>query len=399
LAINPHLCGCYIEIIPVLTQLKKFHLQYCPARLGSLVCVCALMLALGSFGCKGRSNGTGEMYYVVAPQALLRDRVATVFQKTGTVHNGDQVEVLEKSRRWVRVRTKSGEEGWIEQYNLVGQDIFDAFQRLYKGAASKPAEARAVLRNDFRLHITPGRDTDKLFLLKEGSKVELLERATVPRSGVVPQAEAQKTPSAEAGETQAGGKTKAAKAKGKPTKTKDLEDMLPDVAMDDWWLARDDQHHAGWVQGHYLDIDIPLEVAQYAEGQRIVAFFILTEVEDPQADRPDKKVPYYLVLLTPPRDGYPFDYDQIRIFSWNVKKHRYETAYRERNVFGLLPVSVSKEDFGKEGVLPTFTLHVNEDAKTVERKYKLNGVIVKRVTEPAEQQSEAAARSGTRKAH
>src|SRR5262249_60573304 len=128
------------------------------------------------------------MYYVVAPQALLRDRVAAIFQKTGTVRNGDQVEVLEKGRRWLRVRTKNGEEGWIEQYNLVGQDVFDAFQKLFQESASKPAQARAVLRNDFRLHTTPGRDTDKLFLLKEGTKIELLERAAVPRGGAIAQA-------------------------------------------------------------------------------------------------------------------------------------------------------------------------------------------------------------------
>ena len=331
---------------------------------------------------------------MIAPQAFLRDRVAAVYQKTGTVHNGDQVEALEKSRRWLRVRTKSGEEGWIEQYNLVGQDVFDAFQKLYRNTSQRPAQAGAVLRNDFRLHITPGRDTEKLFLLKDGSKVELLERATVPRSGNIAQAEPEEAkPTSQSSTAQTESKTTP--TKGMATKAKDLEDLLPDVAMDDWWLVRDDQHHAGWVQARYLDVDVPLEVAQYAEGQRIVAFYVLTEVEDPQADRPDKKVPYYLVLLTPAKDGYPFDYDQIRVFSWNIKKHRYETAYRERNIFGLLPVSLGKEEFDKEGSLPTFSLHVKEDGNTVERKYKLNGVIVKRVAEPAEQKV-AAAQSGRR---
>lgn len=330
---------------------------------------------------------------MIAPQGFLRDRVAAIYQKTGTVHNGDQVEVLEKSRRWIRVRTKSGEEGWIEQYNLVSQDVFDAFQKLYRDSAQRPAQARAVLRNDFRLHISPGRDTEKLFLLKDGNKVELIERATVPRSGSIAQAEPEDTKQApEPSSTNTAAKAKPA-SKGKPAKAKDLEDLLPDVAMDDWWLVRDDQHHAGWVQARYLDVDIPLEVAQYAEGQRIIAFYVLTQVEDLQVDRPDKKVPYYLVLLTPAKDGYPFDYDQIRIFSWNIKKHRYETAYRERNLFGILPVSVGKQEFEKEGSLPMFTLHVREDGNTVERKYKLNGVMVKRIAEAGDQ-AVAAAQTG-----
>src|SRR5262249_12381137 len=107
----------------------------------------------------------------------------------------------------------------------------------------KPPQARAILRNDFRLHITPGRDTDKLFLLRERSKIELLERATVPRSGAIPQADApaEEASPEKAEETKAAGKTKAAKSKSKPAKAKKTEEMLPDVAMDDWWLARDDQ--------------------------------------------------------------------------------------------------------------------------------------------------------------
>ena len=78
-----------------------------------------------------------------------------------------------------------------------------------------------------------------------------------------------------------------------------------------------------------VDLDVPLDVAQYAEGQRIVAFFVLNEVQD-QDKGEVKKVPQYLMVLTEPKDGLPFDFNQVRVFTWNVKRHRYETAYRER---------------------------------------------------------------------
>jgi hypothetical protein len=134
-----------------------------------------------------------------------------------------------------------------------------------------------------------------------------------------------------------------------------------------------------------IDLDVPLEVAQYAEGQRLIAFFVLSEVMDG-----DKKVPQYLVLLSEPKDGMPYDFDQIRVFTWNVRKHRYETAYRERNLHGILPVTASSEDFGKEGTLPTFTLHVKDDSGTLsERKYKMNTPIVRRVLAPGEQKAAA----------
>src|SRR5262249_39637589 len=250
-------------------------------------------------------------------------------------------------------------------------------------------------------HVSPARDADKLFLLKEGTTLELLERVTVPKNGPPPIAKpaVAKESSSAADEketvdqdvtqapkvTNEGDKsalqTKASRPKSPVKRSPRKEELVetPAVPMEDWWLVRDSQH-AGWVLGRYLDVDIPLEIAQYAEGQRIVAFFVLTHVVDPAADRPDKNVPYYLVLLTPPRDGMPLDYDQARVFSWNFKRHRYETAYRERNVTGVLPVAVTNETFEKEGTLPVFILRVkDENGNVLERKYKMNGVIVKRV--------------------
>ena len=52
----------------------------------------------------------------------------------------------------------------------------------------------------------------------------------------------------------------------------------------------------------------------------------------------------------------------------------------------MLPIVVRTEDFGKEGRLPVFVLRVRgDDDKVVERKYKLNGVMVRRVLAPGEE--------------
>jgi hypothetical protein len=134
------------------------------------------------------------------------------------------------------------------------------------------------------------------------------------------------------------------------TKTKS-----PCPIIEDWWLVRDSHNRVGWVFGRMIDVDVPLDIAQYAEGQRIVAFFVLNQVQDG-----DKKVAQYLTVLTEPKDGLPFDFNQIRVFTWNVSKHRYETAYRER-MEGVLPVTLSQENFDKEGVLPVFVIRVQDD--------------------------------------
>lgn len=301
-----------------------------------------------------------EVNYVSAVQATLRDQVATIYNRVGTVKNGDRVEVLEREKRFSRVRTAEGVEGWIEQRYLVDQQIYDALQKLTKDNLNDPVQAPAVLRNDTNLHVTPGRETEHLYQLSAGAKVSVLKRAT-----------AEKTPGS------AAALAKSARAGGKTA-------LGP--ALEDWWLVRDAGNRVGWVLARMVDLDVPLEVAQYAEGQRFVAFFVLDQVQDPAKEGADKKVSQYLCAITEPHDGLPYDYDQIRVFTWNVRKHRYETAYREHGLNGVLPITMSSENFEKEGTLPVFILRVKDDAGNVsEHKYKLNTPMVRRVLAPGEQ--------------
>ncbi len=299
-----------------------------------------------------------DVAYVSAPQAALRDQVAAIFNRVGNVKNGERVEVLEREKRFARVRTSTGIEGWIEQRFLVDQKTFDALQKLTADNQNDPVQAPGVLRNDTNLHVTPGRDTEHLYQLSSGAKVAILKRETA--------------------EKQSGASTPP-----KPS-TKPGSKAPPGPVLEDWWLVRDTLGRVGWVLSRMVDIDVPLDIAQYAEGQRFVAFFALNQVEDSDKGV-QKQVSQYLCVLTDPHDGLPYDFDQIRVFTWNTRKHRYETAYREHGLDGILPVTITKEEFDKEGTLPVFVLRVKDDAGNVsERKYKLNTPIVRRVLAPGE---------------
>ncbi|HWS18516.1 MAG TPA: hypothetical protein VN223_10890, partial [Candidatus Elarobacter sp.] len=112
----------------------------------------------------------------------------------------------------------------------------------------------------------------------------------------------------------------------------------------------------------------------------IVAAYTLDEVQDE-----GKKVSEYMVLFTE-KEGLPYDFSQARVFTWNTRKHRYETAYRERELAGVLPVTLGRQEFEKEGNLRTFVLRVKEDDGSVrERIYKFNPPIVRRVLAPGEE--------------
>jgi hypothetical protein len=347
--------------VNVAKTVKRNHPSYL-SRSAWAVALAAVFL-LGLSACNRRSHRV-EVNYVSAVQATLRDQVATIYNRVGTVKNGDRVEVLEREKRFSRVRTADGTEGWIEQRYLVDQQTFDGLQKLTQENVNDPVQAPGVLRNETNLHLTPGRETEHLYQLSAGAKISVLKRAT-----------AEKQPGAALAPAKSAGKTSGAKASSGPV-------------LEDWWLVRDAQNRVGWVLARMVDLDVPLEVAQYAEGQRFVAFFVLDQVRDSGKDGTDKNVPQYLCAITEPRDGQPYDYDQIRVFTWNVKKHRYETAYREHGLSGVLPVTVSNENFDKEGTLPVFILRVKDDAGNVsERKYKLNTPIVRRVLAPGEQKS------------
>jgi len=295
-------------------------------------------------GCGRSRHRVLEIDYVSAPQVTLRDQLSQVYNKVGTAKNGDRVEVLDREKRFCKVRNAAGQEGWVEQRYLVSREVFDGFQKMQQQQKDSPVDGIATTRNDTNLHLEPGRDTEHLYQLPQGAKISVLKRATVEKN--LPGAQVQI-----------------------PAGAKQLK------PMEDWWLARDQEGHVGWVLGRMIDLDVPLEVAQYAEGQRIVGCFVLNEVSDG-----DKKVPQYLMVLTEAKDGQPFDFNQARVFTWNVKRRRYETAYRERNLNGVLPVTISHEDFGKEGDLPTFVLRVKDaSGNSLERKYKMNTPIVKRV--------------------
>lgn len=313
-------------------------------------------------GCNRGRHRVLEVAYVSAPQAALRDQVAAIYNRVGLVKNGERLEVIDRDRRFARVRTASGVEGWIEQRYLVDQKTYDALQKLTQDHQNDPVQEPGTLRNDANLHITPGRESEHLYQLASGTKVSVLERATA--------------------EKQLPGGSPVAKSSGKPGKAS------ANPALEDWWLVRDAQGRVGWVLARMVDVDVPLDIAQYAEGQRFVAFFVLNEVQDG-----DKKVPQYLCVMTQPHDGLPFDFDQLRVFTWNLHKHRYETAYREHGLHGVLPVTVTQENFDKEGTLPVFIVRARDDAGNIsERKYKFNTPMVRRVLAPGEVVSHAASK-------
>jgi hypothetical protein len=320
--------------------------------------VCLLVLA---GGCNRFRKDKHDTVYLWARQMYLHDRVAAVSNRVAEVVNGQQLEVLEHGRRFLKVKTQKNEIGWIEERAVIDGNIYDAFVQLAKQNKEDPVIATGTIRDDVYLHLKPGRETDRFYLLPANAKVQLLVRASVPKTPLITP---QPRPAAKApvkSPPPASGSQRPA-APG-PAETVPSEPETPAVVMEDWWLVRDGQGRAGWLLSGRVDVDVPDEIAQYAEGQRIVGAYVIAKVADDEAATPDHLVPEYVTALGPPKSGLPFDFDQIRVFTWSVKRHRYETAYRLHPIQGYLPLRITSQP-GPGGTEPVFSFQI-EDSQSL----------------------------------
>jgi hypothetical protein len=343
---------------------------------------------------------THSYVYVSARQQYLHDRVAAVSNRVGLVTNGEKLEVVERGKRFIKVKTPKGEIGWLEEHAVIDDKLFAQFEDQQKKHAQDPVVANGQLRDDRYLHLQPGRETAHYLLIAANTKVQLLARGSVPKtpapgsSATVPKPA---SPSAKA--VQPGGGKPATGPRNSPPALLTPVTPVPatPIAMEDWWLVRDAAGHTGWLLSGQLDVDVPDEVGQYAEGQRMVAAYPIAKVTDdgsgrinaresrksgtgekgkgakadkgaragaakvpeaaPEASGVSRVITEFVTVLSPPRNGLPYDFDQVRVFTWSLNHHRYETGYRLRGIQGYLPVKIGQETVN--GVsYPTFTFDV-----------------------------------------
>lgn len=297
-----------------------------------------------------RPSSSAEYVYVAVKQMYLRDRVAVVANRVAEVKNGERLTVLQHIPRFMKVSTPDGAVGWIEEHAVIDQNEYEAFQNLSKQHASQTPVATAVLFNELYMHLSPGRTTQRFTLMAPNTKVAMLERASVPRYAA----------SNLLGLPAAAANTPPARHEKVHKESFDSR-FAPAVPMEDWWLARDSAGHTGWMLARDFQVDVPEDVAQYAENERMVGAYVLRTVSDPDSGKPNGQVPEYLTVLTPYKQGLPYDFDQVRVFTWDTRRHRYGTAFREHDIIGFFPVKVTlgdpKDSNGQE---PTFSFQMAE---------------------------------------
>jgi len=349
------------------------------------------------FGCsKGppRAQPVGEAF--VGPASLkIRDDIPLQSSTVTTLKHGDRLEILQTRRRFLRVRTPSGAEGWTDERQLLAAGDMDSLRELNKHAAKLPSQGVATTYAPLNIHTQPVLSSPSFLQLKENEKFHVLQSIVLPRSDAPRKSLMPPAPRKPKGPPKKEAK-KAPKVPPPPmpkppappadwlelSKTErdeaDAEQLPPQKLAprtDGWSLIRTPSGQSGWVLTRLVSMAIPDEVAQYAEGKRIVSYFPLGEVQDG-----DLKKNIWLWTTTA-SSKQPWDFDSFRVFVWSLRRHRYETGYIERNLKGYSPVLLKQVELpAKNGAskYPGFSICIEKkDGQRVRREYALLGVAIR----------------------
>jgi hypothetical protein len=346
-----------------------------------------------------RTPAIGEAY--VGPAVLkIRSDLPMQSAPVASVQHGDRLEILQKRRTFFRVRTAGGAEGWADQRQLLAASDMANLKQLAALAAKLPSQGAATPRyGDLRIYMQPSLESPSFVTVKDTEKIDVLTHAAMPRTA------AQRAPLLPPTPKKAPARKKTKESKYSalaipmpkpPAPPPDWEELskteLADAKeeadvkaaaptpTDDWSLVRTADGQTGWTLTRRLNMAIPDEVAQYAEGHRIVAYFSLGTVRDDDVKKD-------IWLWTTIGDGmHPYDFDSFRVFDWSLRHHRYETAYIERNLTGFEPVLLEQAEFapgGKAGraatgKYPGFSICIQKkDGQRYRQEYALLGNLVR----------------------
>lgn len=325
-----------------------------------------LVVGLAAWWFRPRHEVLGEAY-VSERSVTLFSSVAQVREPVGTLHYGDHLEIISRRNDNVKVRTVSGEMGWVDARQLLEPALWQRSVKLLAAAQAVPVQARGRTKVQTNLRVEPGRTKPRLYQFGRGIPVEIVGRAVADWS----QSD-DREPSAEPQEIKKEDwflvRAVATRPPGESART----------AESNTTTQPGDQSIpiAGWVVARFVELDLPEPVRDglNSANERALAWFELNRAADPSGDKPQ-----YLVAAVRGPEGQSCDFTTIRAYTWNLKKSRYETAYIENNLCGQMPVRLSKGPNGE----PEFRFRVMGQGGE-ERVYRLIQTVIRRVRDPNE---------------
>jgi hypothetical protein len=323
-----------------------------------LLCLVALL----AWYFRPKHETLGEAF-VSERSATLWSSVAQVREPMGTLHYGDRVEILARRNDNTKVRTVASGVGWIDTRFLMEPALWQRSAKLLEQVRPMPVQARGRTKVATNLRVEPGRNQPRLYQFGRGVAVEVVGRAVAD----VSQASDEK----EAAEPQESKKEEWYLVRGLATRPPGEVASRSTEANTTTQSGDQTIPIAGWVIARFVEYNLPEPVAEgiASANVRAIAWFELNRVNDPAGEKPQ-----YLVAGAKGPDGQPCDFTTLRVYTWDVKKTRYETAFIENDLCGALPIRVDRGPKNE----PEFRFHVMDGDKK-ELRYRLIQTVVRRV--------------------
>jgi hypothetical protein len=348
----------------------------------------AIIVAASAFllaGCEDKPKAAPALGHAfVGPITVeLRDDLIPTAKVVAKVKHGDRVAIVQTRRRFVRVRTEGGIEGWTDSRRLLTPEQMQELSDLSARAAKLASMGKATVYDLLNMHSEPHRYSTSFYQITPGVQVDVLAHKAVERTAtapapvpivkrpppppkrVKPKKEAKippvpkpPAPALPANWMELSKTDLPDEPEPEPEVKKPAAPKAP-VRMDDWTFVRAPNGKAGWVLSRMLLMSIPDEVAQYSEGARITSYFSLEQIDD------EGQKKHHWLWTTASDSGVQHDFDSFRVFIWNQRRDRYETSYIERDVEGYFPVEVDG---------PRFTLTLRrKDGGFYRKSFSLEG--------------------------
>lgn len=327
-----------------------------------------LLVAVLAWVFRPKHQTLGEGF-ISERSVTLWSSVAQVREPLDTLHYGDRVEVISRRNDNAKIRTAAGAVGWVDARLLMEPALWQRSARLLTEAQALPVQARGRTKVATNLRVQPGRTQPRLYQFGRGIPVEVVGRAVADWAQVSDEKESlpdSQEPKKEewlfirALATRPPGETNV-RTSETTTTTQPGDQTIP---------------IAGWIVGRFVELILPDAVREGTASANVrpVAWFELNK--DASGTKPQ-----YLVAGARGAESQPCDFTNIRVYTWNPKKTRYETAFIENNLCGQMPIRIGKGPKGE----PEFRFRAaTTGAKASgneERVYRLIQTVVRRIRE------------------
>jgi hypothetical protein len=321
-----------------------------------------IVVGLMAWAFRPKRESLGDAY-VSERSVTLWSSVAQVREPVNTLHYGDRVDVLARRNDNVKVRTAAGEVGWIDGRQLLDPTLWQRSAKLLTQSLTLPVQARGRTKVQTNLRVEPGRTQPRLYQFGRGVPVEIVGRSVADWVQTTDEKESSGEPESK--------KEDWYLVRGVATRPPGESALRGTEPSNTTQPGDQSTPIAGWVVARFVELDLPDAVREgmASANVRAVAWFELNRVPTASGDQAQ-----YLVAGTKGPEGQPCDFTTLRVYTWNPKRTRYETAFIENNLCGQMPIRLSKDDKGE----PEFRFKVMDGD---ERVYRLIQTVVRRVRE------------------